>query len=119
MTERIPTGPTGPNEAESDRNFTVRVMGPTGSAGAIEPAEVSNKDIEEGLKGLLVAFERSGTEHYQVQRAKTSIITTKNAEGKLGISFGLGIFKVLDAGGKVVGEKKEGIEIEIERIETR
>ena len=85
----------------------------------LEPqtSEVSNKDIEGLLKGLLVTFENATTRHYCVKKAKTSIVTTKNAEGKLGVSLGMNVFKIFDATGAVKGERTEGIEIEIERKE--
>lgn len=79
--------------------------------------DVSNKEIETLLKGLLIAFENASTKHYCVKKAKTSIVTTKNAEGKLEISLGMNIFKIFDARGNVKGERTEGIEIEIERTE--
>jgi hypothetical protein len=72
---------------------------------------------ELGSWGLLNAFEKSSTTHYCVKRAKTSIVVTKNAEGKIGISLGLNVFKLFDASGVVKGEKTEGVEIEIERTE--
>jgi hypothetical protein len=81
-----------------------------------QTTEVSNKEIEGLLKGLLLAFERASTDHYSVKKAKTSIVTTRNAEGKLEISLGLNIFKLFDAQGNVKGERTEGIEIEIERV---
>jgi len=80
-----------------------------------EVKEVSNKEVKDLLKGLLLAFENSSTDHYFVKKARTSMMTTKNAEGKLEVSLGLGVFKLFDADGKVTGETKEGIEIEIER----
>jgi hypothetical protein len=82
-----------------------------------ETTDVTNKDVEGLLKGLLLAFEKATTQHYCVKKAKTSIVTTRNAEGKLGISLGMNIFKIFDASGNVKGERTEGIEIEIERIE--
>jgi len=84
-----------------------------------ETVEVPNREVQRLLSGLLNAFEKSSTRHYVVQRAKTSIVTTKNAEGELGISLGLGIFKFFDATGNVKGEWTEGIEIEIERRGTK
>lgn len=82
----------------------------------MESKDISNKEIENLLKGLLRAFENSSTEHYVVRKAKTSIITTRTGEGKLEVSLGFNIFKLFDADGKVTGERKEGIEIEIERV---
>ena len=66
----------------------------------------------------MFAFEKSSTPQYSVKKAKTSIITTKTAGGELGVSLGLNIFKIFDAKGKITGERKEGIEIEIERRES-
>ncbi|MCJ7506164.1 hypothetical protein MUP05_06825 [Candidatus Bathyarchaeota archaeon] len=105
--------PSGP---ESEKEYIVRVTGPTGPAGANETLEGTNKDIERLLKGLLLAFENVGTPHYRVQRAKTSIITTKDAQGNLKFSLGFGIFKPLEGGGDVKAGRSEGIEIEIERF---
>lgn len=82
-----------------------------------ETTDVSNKEVEELLRGLLLAFEKASTPHYSVKKAKTSIVTTRNAEGKLAISLGMNIFKIFDASGNVKGERTEGIEIEIERVE--
>lgn len=75
----------------------------------------SNKEVEDLLKGLMLAFENSSSEHYGVKKAKTSITTTKSADGKLELSLGLGVFKIFDAEGNLKGEVTQGIEIEIER----
>ena len=84
-----------------------------------EKADVSNKEIEKLLKGLMLAFENSATGNYGVKKAKTSLTVTKSADGKLEVSLGLGIFKLLDAEGKLKGEVSQGIEIEIERRENK
>lgn len=80
-----------------------------------ERKDVSNKEIENLLKGLIQAFENSASSNYGVKKAKTTITVTKSADGKLGLSIGLGILKLLDAQGNVKGEWSQGIEIEIER----
>jgi hypothetical protein len=84
-----------------------------------EKMDVSNKEIEKTLKGLMLAFEKSCTANYGVKRAKTNLTVTKTGEGKAELSLGLGIIKLFDAQGKVTGEIKQGIEIEIERREHR
>ena len=109
-----PTGPAGPKGAVEDAKegeYTFRMTGPTGPTGRIETLEASNKKVEELLKPLLFAFENAKSPHYRVQKAKTSIIITKGAKGKGGVSFGF-----LHVGGEGKYERAEGIEIEIERI---
>lgn len=119
--------------AEEDL-YKIRFSGSAGTSGILVPVpsgrrttqylqipqvekEVTNRELEQLLKGLLNAFEKSSTPHYFVKRAKTSIVVTKNAEGKIGVSLGLNVFKFLDASGNIKGEKTEGVEIEIERTE--
>jgi len=81
----------------------------------IEKTDVSNKDVEKLLRGLVQAFENSSSDHYGVKRAKTTLTVTKSADGKLELGVGLGILKLVDAQGNVKGEWSTGIEIEIER----
>ena len=113
------TGSTGPAGPDLKGKYVVRVTGSTGPAGSRETAEASNTEVEGLLKGLLLAFENAGTDNYHIQRAKTSITTTRNTEGKLELSLGMSIFKLFDAGGNVKQETREGIEIEIERIKDK
>jgi len=113
-----PIGPTGPTGPAQEEEYFVRMTGPTGPAGPIETTELSNKEIEKHLKGLMLAFENSSTPHYLVKKAKTSMVLTKNAEGKLQVSLGLGVFKLFDANGNVTSETRQGIEIEIECRES-
>ena len=68
---------------------------------------------------MLLAFERVTTRHYCVRRAKTSLFSTRTKEGKAELSLGVGILKLFDAGGKLTGEVRQGIEIEIERMRPR
>jgi hypothetical protein len=80
-----------------------------------EKKDVSNKEIENLLNGLIQAFENSTSPNYGVKRAKTRISVTKSADGKLELGVGLGILKLVDAQGNLKGEWSQGIEIEIER----
>jgi hypothetical protein len=107
------TGPTGPAGPDLKGEYTLRITGPTGPSGPIETVEATNKEIEELLKPLLVAFENTSTyvNHYHVQRAKASIIITASGGAKGRLSWGF-----LDLGGEGRYEKTRGIEIEIERI---
>jgi hypothetical protein len=84
-----------------------------------EKADISNKEIEKLLKGLMLAFEQSESLSYGVKRAKTTLTVTKTGEGKLELSLGAGILKIFDAEGKLTGEVRQGIEIEIERKEGK
>jgi hypothetical protein len=109
-----PTGPAGPKGAVEDAKegeYTFQVTGSTGPSGPIDTIQVTNKDIEEQLKPLLVAFENTSTEHYHVQRAKVSVIIAGSAGAKGRLSLGF-----LDLGGEGKYEKTRGLEIEIERI---
>jgi hypothetical protein len=111
------TGPTGPARAVDDVNegeYTFQVTGSTGPTGPIETIQVTNKDIEEQLNPLLVAFENTKSEHYRVQRAKVSVIIAGSAGAKGRLSLGF-----LDLGGEGKYEKTRGLEIEIERIKDR
>jgi len=85
----------------------------------IQKVDVTNKEIEKQLKGLMLAFEKSSTDHYAVKKAKTTLTVTKTGEGKGDLTLGLGIIKLVDLQGKLVGEIKRGIEIEIERREDK
>lgn len=105
-----PTGPTGAVEGE----YAFQVTGSTGPSGPIETVQVTNKDIEEQLNPLLVAFENTKSEHYRVQRAKVSVSIVGSAGGKARLSL---VF--LDLGGEGKLEKTRGLEIEIERIKDR
>ena len=84
-----------------------------------EKVDVTNKQVQKLLTGLMLAFEKSSSPHYGVKRAKTTLTVTKSGEGKAELSLGLGIIKLFDAQGKVTGEIIQGIEIEIERKEGR
>ena len=84
-----------------------------------EKVDVTNKEVENLLTGLMLAFEKSSSQHYGVKRAKTTLTVTKTGEGKAELSLGLGIIKLFDAEGKVTGEVVQGIEIEIERREDK
>jgi CRISPR/Cas system type I-B associated protein Csh2 (Cas7 group RAMP superfamily) len=82
-----------------------------------ETGVFSSKEVESLLKGLMTAFENSSSAHYGVKKAKTSITMTRTAQGKLELSLGVSVFKVLDAEGNLKGEVMQGIEIEIERTQ--
>jgi hypothetical protein len=76
-----------------------------------EKVDVTNREIEQQLKGLMSTFENSASPSYAVESAKTTLTVTKSGEGKAELSLGLGIIKLFDAKGKVKGEIKQGIEI--------
>ena len=73
------------SEPLKDREYA----GSTGPTGPIETIQVTNKEVEELLKPLLVAFENTSSEHYHVQRAKASIVLTKGAKGEGRLSLGI------------------------------
>jgi len=111
------------NVSSGDTGFVTHYMaGPTKRRSLQvllgEKKDVSNKEVEKLLKGLMLAFENSSTDNYGVKRAKTTLTVTKTSDGKLELGLGLGPFKVVDAEGMLRGEATQGIEIEIERREV-
>jgi hypothetical protein len=81
---------------------------------ALKEIDISKDSIASVLSGVMEQFELAKSSHYVVRRAKVTGVVTSG--GHVGLSINLPI--VLEAGGKANTERTQGIEVEIERVDS-